>query len=352
MFKALYNGSYISQKNTGIGEVSERLLESFTSDKILLLDPFDSDKKNTYKIPSNLSPGSSKFAHIRRLFWIQKNIPSLMKKYKAQYFISPLPEAPLFSNISTIVLIPDLIPLRYPKLSFIYFYYLFYVPLVLYQSKLVLCISKATATEVNKKYKIPFTKLKILKLGFNKKEIYPQNLKREKFFLVIGRHNKYKNLKRLLIAFKSFNHNDYQLIFVGPCDKRYTPGLKELSKELNIEKQCIWKNWVSDDEKLNLLNSCKALYLISLWEGFGLPALEALACGTPVVASNTGAVKEILEGNGILVNPKNVEEIKDSMNKVINEKDMMAKFSKLGPNISSKYDWKESAKTIEKIIID
>ena len=275
-----------------------------------------------------------------------------MRKYNAKYFISPLPEAPLFRNIATIVIIPDLIPLRFPTLSFITFYYLFYVPLVLHQSMIVLCISKATAIEVNKKYKIPFTKIRILKLGFNKKEIYPQNLKREKIFLVIGRHNKYKNLKRLLIAFKSFNQNDYQLIFVGPFDKRYTPGLKKLSKELNIEKQCIWKNWVSSEEKLNLLNRCKALYLISLWEGFGLPALEALACGTPVVASNTGAVKEILNGNGILVNPKNVEEIKCSMNRVINEKGMIAKFSKLGPEISSKYDWKDSAKLIEKIVND
>ena len=350
MFKAIFNGSYISEKNTGIGELSERLLENFSSDKILLLDPRNSNKKNILKISSKLSPGSSKFAHIKRLFWIQRKIPYLMKKYKAKYFISPLPEAPLFVGLSTIVIIPDLIPLRFPTLSFITLYYLFYVPLVLYKSKLVLCISKATAIEVNKKYKIPFTKLRILKLGFNKKEVYPLNLKRENIFLVIGRHNKYKNLKRLLIAFRSFNHKDYQLIFVGPFDKRYTPALKKLSKKLNIEKQCIWKNWVSNNEKLNLLNRCKALYLISLWEGFGLPALEALACGTPVVASNTGAVKEILEGNGILVNPKNIEEIKRSMQKVNLEKDIMAKFSQLGPKIASKYDWKESAKVIEKIV--
>ena len=129
---------------------------------------------------------------------MQFQVPKLMREYKVNTFISPLPESPLFSNSRNIVFVHDLIPLKFPKFSFLFLYHLFYIPLVLHQSKMILCNSKSTARDVNKIYRIPLKKVKVIKLGFDKNLYYPKSLIREKFFLVIGRHNPYKNLTRLL----------------------------------------------------------------------------------------------------------------------------------------------------------
>ena len=143
---------------------------------------------------------------------MQFQVPKLMRENKVNTFISPLPESPLFTNSRNIVFVHDLIPLRFPKFSFLFLYHLFYVPLVLHQSKIVLCNSKSTARDVNKIYRIPLNKIKVIKLGFDKNLYYPKNEIRKQFFLVIGRHNPYKNLTRLLKAFKLFNNKNYKIM--------------------------------------------------------------------------------------------------------------------------------------------
>ena len=350
MIKAFFNCSYISKQNTGIGETSFQLMKNIISNEIIFLSPIEIKGKNIIKIPDNLSPNNSIFTHLRRLFWVQFRVPKLMRKYKVNTFISPLPEAPLFSNSSNIVFVHDLIPLRFPKFSFLFLYHIFYIPFVLNQSKIILCNSKSTASDVNKIYRIPLKKIKVIKLGFDKNLFYPKNKIRKQFFLVIGRHNPYKNLDRLLKAFKIFNNKDYKIIFIGPADKRFTPKLKKLSKRLDIDSQCEWRDWVSPEEKLNLLNSCKSLYIISLWEGFGLPALEALACGAKVVSSNKGGLPEIVAGIGTIVNPEDIDQIANTMKEISLDNPLSNEYQEKGLLRAKEFSWVLAAEEILNII--
>ena len=350
MERTFFNCSYISKKNTGIGETTLQIMKNIKSQEIIFLSPIDFKEKNVIKIPENLAPSNSIFNHLRRLFWVQFQVPKLMRKYKVNTFFSPLPEAPLFSGFRNIVIVHDLIPLRFPKFSFLFLYYLFYIPLVLHQSKKILCNSKSTARDVNKIYRIPLNKIKVIKLGFDKNLYYPKNEIRKQFFLVIGRHNPYKNLARLLKAFKIFNNKDYKIIFIGPGDKRFTPKLKRLSKILDIDSQCEWRDWVSPEEKVNLLNSCKSLYIISLWEGFGLPALEALACGAKVVSSNKGGLPEIVSGIGTIVNPEDIDQIANTMKEISLENTLSNEYQEKGLLRAKEFSWELAAETILKII--
>ncbi len=348
---ALFNGSYIGKKNTGIGVVSENLISSLSPDLVRCLDPFKISKSETIKIPSNLSPDNGIQGHINRLYWVQTSIPSLIKESGSDYLLSPLPEAPLFSSVRSIVLAHDLIPLRYPIIGPLLAYNVFYVPLVLHQAKYVLCNSEATAREVHNLLKVPINKLIPIKLGFNQEKFYPKNLQREEFFLVMGRHLPHKNLVRVLKAFSLLKEKNYKLIFIGPSDIRYTPRLKSISKELGVEGQCIWKDWVSDNERLILLNKCRGLILASLWEGFGLPALEAMACGTPVIASNRGALPEVVGNSAILIDPLNYESIASAIIELINNSSIINIANVEGPRQSLGFSWKSSAKQIEKILL-
>ncbi len=350
MTSILFNGSYLSKKNTGIGVVSKDLINSLSTYKIITLIPDDIGIKGDIYIPNNLSPSSGIKSHLRRLYWLQNMVPKLMKDLDAEYFLSPLLEAPLFTNIKSIVLAHDLIPIRYPSISFLTLYHLLYVPLILKQSKIILCNSYSTANDLTRFYKVPKHKLFPIKLGFNNEKYYPIKKLRQKFFLIIGRHNPHKNLERVIKAFSVAKINNYKLVFVGPFDKRYTPRLKKLIDKFNLGKLCVWKGWVDEDEKLSLLNECHALIIASLWEGFGLPALEAMACGTPVIASDRGALREVMDNYGYLINPFNIQSIAFAMNAVINDKKCFEKALQEGPARAKSFNWFDTARKIEKII--
>ena len=222
--------------------------------------------------------------------------------------------------------------------------------MILKQSKLILCNSISTANDLNTFYKVPRYKLFPIKLGFNNEKYYPIKKTRKKFFLIIGRHNPYKNLDRVIKAFSLAKLNDYKIVFVGYFDKRYTPRLLKIIDKLDISHLCVWKGWINDDEKLLLLNECQALIIASLWEGFGLPALEAMACGTPVIASEIGALPEVLGKYGYMVNPLNIQSIATAMHEVINDKKCFERSLKKGPSRAESFNWFDTAKTIEKII--
>ena len=352
MTYSLFNGSYISHENTGIGVVSKELINLLPSESFGILDPFSSGELGSIEIPSNMSPSYGYMGHLRRLIWLQRNVPILMKKRSAEFFISPLPEAPLFRSIRSIVLIHDLIPLRYPRLSILTAYNMTYVPQVLHQSEAILCNSNATAKEINEYFGIPIQKLYPIKLGFNQFQFYPLDLNRDKYFVVLGRHNPHKNLKRVLRAFSLIKAKEYKLILIGPFDKRYTPALKNLAVHLGIADRCVWMGWISSEQKLTLLNRCRALLLVSLWEGFGLPALEAMACGTPVIASNKGALLEVLGDLGNFVDPLSLSSIVSMMEDVINDNQYLLTARDKGPTRASSYNWEDAVNSIEEIIMN
>ncbi|MBW3041106.1 glycosyltransferase family 4 protein [Prochlorococcus marinus] len=350
MSSIVFNGSYITKKNTGIGVVSKDLVTSLSAQKITTLIPQDIGIKGDIYIPNNLSPGQGLNSHLRRLYWLQQVVPKIMNKLNAEYFLSPLLEAPLFTNVKSIVLAHDLIPLRYPSMSFLTLYHLIYIPLILKQSKIILCNSNSTANDLNIFYKVPRHKLFPIKLGFNNKKYYPIKKIKKNFFLIIGRHNPHKNLERVIQAFSLAKIHNYKLVFVGPFDRRYTPRLMKIIEELNLKHLCVWKGWIDDEEKLLLLNECQALIIVSLWEGFGLPALEAMACGTPVIGSDRGALPEIIGKYGYLVNPFDIQSIAFAMHGVINDKKCFEKCLNEGPSQAASFNWFDTARSIEKII--
>ncbi len=347
---AIFNGSYLGKKPTGIGVVARDLAQALDPLLVPLLDPLGGSRKGSIKIPGDLTPDFGRKGHIRRLIWTQNKLPKILNKTEADLLLSPLPEAPIFRGVRSVVLAHDLIPLRYPRLSPLLAYHLFYIPMVLHRAEKILCNSYATAREIHARLGISQTKLVTIPLGFNRESLSPLDCQREPFFLVLGRHDPHKNLIRLLKAFSILRNKEIKIYFVGPFDRRYTPYLRGLACELGISQRCIWMNWVSEKRKLHLLNTCQALLIPSLWEGFGLPALEAMACDTPVLASNAGALPEVVADGGILIDPKNIADIANGMSEIINDSFLRNKIIENGRKRLNFYSWERSARLIEEIL--
>jgi glycosyltransferase involved in cell wall biosynthesis len=364
---ALFNGSYLGPKPTGIGVVARDLVAALDPERVPLLDPRPPEpdeprvsgdpgpfrlagRPHSIPIPTNLSPAEGSRAHLRRLLWTQNQLPALIRQHGNPLLLSPLPEAPLLRGVRSVVLAHDLLPLRFPQPTPLLAYHLGYVPLVLHQAAAVLCNSEATAREVHGRLRVPASRLVPIRLGFDPGELRPLDLEREPFFLVLGRHDPHKNLARVLRAFALVREPQANLQLVGPHDRRYTPKLQVLAAELGIAERCRWIPWVGDAERLQLLNRCRALIIASLWEGFGLPALEAMACGTAVIAARAGALPEVVGPVGQLVDPLRPEAIAAAMAAVLADNGLLDRARREGPARASGFDWRRTAAEVTRLL--
>jgi len=345
---AVFNGSYIGARPTGIGVTARELAIRLPPEQVTLLDPYGGG--NSVAIPANLSPEYGSRGHLNRLLWTQNQLPRILKRLGYPLLFSPLPEAPLLRGVRSVVLVYDLIPRRFRRTSRLTAYHLGYVPMVLHSAKLVLCSSVATAKEVHRSLNVPRSRIIPIKLGFDADRLRPLHLKRRHELLVLGSHSPHKNLEKLLHAFARVRDQSLMLRLIGPEHPLFTPRLKDLAAELGIAPRCIFQGWVGDEEKLQCINQARALILPSLWEGFGLSALEAMACGTPVLASTAGAIPEIVGDAALLFDPRRVEAITGAIDDFLGDSRLEQQLQQAGPQRARYFSWEDSANQVLELL--
>ncbi len=351
----LVNLSVFLLQPTGISNYATNLIPYLKPLHPTLLTAHNYPDFNCYPIPNNLSPAQGAKGHIRRLFWTQFKLAQLHQKHQSKLLFSPLPEAPLYYHCPYVVMVHDFIPLRFPQDSFPQtLYYRYYVPQVLKQSTQIICNSTSTATDIVEFVKIPASKITPIPLGYDEKHFRPLNLpltNSRPYFLYIGRHNPHKNLSRLITAFANLaNCSDHELWLVGSQDKRYTPQLEMQVAELNLQDKIKFLDYISYQELPRIINNAIALVFPSLWEGFGLPVLEAMACGTPVITSNLSSLPEVTGDAAVLINPDNTAEITAAMETIIKDEKMRSQLTTLGLKRASQFSWAKTGQATVEVL--
>lgn len=143
-----------------------------------------------------------------------------------------------------------------------------------------------------------------------------------KFVICTGGDDYRKNIEKLIIAFSKIEKkylNNFQLVIVCKLRRERISYFKDLAKKNNIENKVILTNFVTDDELIALMNLASASSFPSMYEGFGLPVVEAYACEIPNLTSNNSSLGEIANGSSILVNPFSVKSITEGLNKLLDE---------------------------------
>jgi glycosyltransferase involved in cell wall biosynthesis len=349
----LINLAVLFDQPTGIATYAQNLINSLDLQPTLL-SAVRFPGFNHYQIADNMTPAQGSKGHLRRLLWTQLQLPKIYQQLQADLIYSPIPEAPLYSKSRYVVMCHDLIPLRFPRrTSPLTNYFRYLVPQVLSQAEHIVCNSQATATDVIDYYGIDAAKVTPILLGYDRLNFYPRkqtNNSKAPYFLYLGRSDPYKNLAGLITAFAQIPNQDYHLAIAGSTDPRFTPQLQRQAAELGIAHRVQWLNYLSYQELPTVISNAVALVFPTLWEGFGLPVLEAMACGTPVITSNLASLPEITENAAILINPYNTAEITGAMMELITDQKMRSQLSQLSLQQAAKFNWSTTASATQAVL--
>jgi glycosyltransferase involved in cell wall biosynthesis len=340
------------QQPTGISAYTQNILPSLSSLQPTLLSSHPIADYHYYPIPDQLSPDHGTIAHFRRLFWTQQQLPQLYQKLKARLLFSPLPEAPLFSRCRHVVTVHDLIPLRYPRWSSpLTPYFRLYIPQVLKQAEHIITNSQATADDIINVWGIPARKITPILLAYHQQHFSPvATPQHQNYFLYLGRHDPHKNVERLIAAFAKVVDTTTQLWLAGPPDSRYTPQRQQQVAELGLQDRVRFLDYIPYDQLPDLIRGAIALVFPSLWEGFGLPVLEAMGCGTPVITSNCSALPEVAGEAAILIDPTNTDEMTNAMTAIATNSHLRSELREQGLKRASQFSWHQTGQATVEVL--
>ncbi|MBH8572613.1 glycosyltransferase family 4 protein [Nostocaceae cyanobacterium CENA369] len=349
--KLIINLSIVFYQPTGISNYAQNIFTYLNFLKPTLLTAQSYPEFNCYPVPDNLTPAQGTKGHFNRLVWTQFQLPQIYQKLRSHLLFSPLPEAPLYANCRFVVMSHDLIPLRFPKrFSPLTPYHRYYIPQVLRQAQHIICNSQATANDIIDFYQIPASKITPILLAHDRTHFRFLNLPKGNYFLYIGRQDPYKNLQRAIAAFAALPNSDYELWLAGPSDARYTPVLQKQVEELGITNRVKFLNYVSYSELPKIINRAIALVFPSLWEGFGFPVLEAMACGTPVITSNLSSLPEVTGDVAILIDPYNTAEITAAMQMIAEDFGLRSRLSTQGIARANQFSWEKTGQATAEVL--
>ncbi len=219
------------------------------------------------------------------------------------------------------------------------------------KAKRILTISKFSKNAIIDYYHLDPKKVVItypgLKMTKNKKKVDLKKYNVEgDFLLYVGTLQPRKNLNKLIEAFSRLSNKDLKLVIVGKKGWLYKEIFEKV-KKLNLTKKVIFTGFVPDEHLPAFYQKAQCFVLVSLYEGFGLPALEAMHYGCPVVISDVSSLPEVVGEAGVLVDPNKTEEIANGIEKAIkNREELIEK----GYQQAKKFSWEKCARETLKVL--
>jgi glycosyltransferase involved in cell wall biosynthesis len=289
--------------------------------------------------------------------WFEWRLPYLLRKYKADVFLSPDGYLSLKTKVPTCLVVHDLAFEHYPEhfVTSHKLYWRHYSPRFAEKAKRIATVSSYSKQDICHQYNIPGDKIDVVYNGAHDEYKPLEWDEREavkakyadgcEYFVFAGALHPRKNIVNLLkafIAFKKRQRSNMKLVIVGRYAWKYDEVVK-MREEMPFKEDVKWVGYMHVDELCKVMGGAYALVYPSLFEGFGIPILEALECNVPVIISNTSAMPEVAGDAGLLVDPTNVDDIADKMQQLYKDENLRAKLITNAKEQVKKFSWDKSA---------
>lgn len=282
-----------------------------------------------------------------RILWEQTALPIATARLRLDVLFNPGFTAPLCCGCPQVTVFHDLQHKRHPK-YFRWFDLPFWRFLLYWSaqiSRVVLADSPATAADLQHFYRLPESKVKTVLLGVGSEFFaLAQRRQPERFLLAVSTLHPHKNLDGLLRAFAIFRqtHPDFRLIVCG-MPGFFAGPLADLRQELKLGDAVEFPGWIPRPALLDLYARAWAFVYPTLFEGFGLPVLEALAAGAPAACSAIEPVAGIAGDAALLFDPHNVGAIAEALRDIVDDTELRARLERAGPRRAAQFSWAATA---------
>jgi len=271
------------------------------------------------------------------------HLASILRTGSGNVFWSPGFMPPAFPvNIPVVLTVHDLTHLHYYS-KYHKIYYDGIIRHLLYNADKIITVSEYTKNELLKWSGIPENRIKRIYNGvgteFNA-SVTPFSLEKP-YILYAGNRRKYKNVIGLIMAFarsKLYTHG-YILALTGNPDK----DCLRVSTEEGVLEHVHYLGFVEENELPSVYRGAHAVAFVSFYEGFGLPILEAMASGVPVITSNTSAMPEVAGDAALIVNPHDIDDISSGIKKITNDQKLRSELINRGLNRAAMFSWDKTA---------
>lgn len=353
----------------GVGIYTDRLVRFFIKQGVeCFLLVLENERLPQFYVNNPLIkiiPFGKTFANCKERFELErKELPAIIEKIKPDIFHAlDNTGAVQKTSAKNVVTIHDLIPLVLGEYmdSISQKEYLIAIKATVENADIVVSISQFTKNEIVKYLKIPAEKIKVIHNGYDLAETlsvaeFDQLRARlkisKKYIIYVGGLGPRKNIEKLIRAFamaRSKTNQDTQLVLTGKIKKNIAKeiaGYKKVIEELNLNNLVIFTDYILQSELDSLRKNAAMAIYPSLYEGFGLPVIEAMALGTPVIASNTTSIPEVAADAAILVNPEATDEISSGIVKLLSDENLCQKLIKKGLGNVKRFSWQKTAQEI------
>jgi glycosyltransferase involved in cell wall biosynthesis len=361
------NALFWNQPTTGSGQYVRRLVsqlaESAPDVQQLLIAPRG---QSVYRPPAGVTVASGALSArggVRKLLYEQWALGRTAGHLTADLVHVPYFAPPRWSRLPVVVTIHDVIPLllRGYRGGPLVRAYSAWVAAAAHRAAAVLTDSHAAARDILQHLRLPAERVHVVHLaadaayrpveGEADQEL--RNISQrlglpESYILYLGGFDRRKQVPELLQAFaRSGLAKELPLVVAGRLpghDSAFAPDPRPLASALGIARQVIFTGWVEEADKPALYRGARVLAFPSLYEGFGLPVLEALACGTPVVAALGSSLDEVAGPGGLLVDGTDTEALADALARVVQDEQLHATLRAEGLAHAAHFSWEATAR--------
>lgn len=316
--------------------------------------------KNAKCIKTNLTNNAYKRILIEQFYWSRQLIKDKIDIYHSPFFHLPLR---ISSKIKTVLTVHDLIAIKYPETVTKprALFLKFAVSTSIKKADKIIALSSNTKKDIMELYNIPSDKIEVIYNGINNnykiiKDLLELNRVREKlnlpekYILFVGHLEPRKNIIRLIKAYNILREKfkiKEKLVIVGKENWFYQP-IYDTVRRNKLENEVVFLNYVLK-ENMPYVYNCALLFVFpSLYEGFGLPPLEAMACGIPVVSSSNPPMSEVVDKSALLMNPYDINDMAEKIYQGLNDYNLRKNLIEKGFERIKLFNWDKFAeKTIK-----